>query len=128
MNFFSCGFVSDVHCTVLISAYDMCPSIRHTFADYVTIKCIEIREWEFMITMVGILFTSFKRCALIITFLDVLRDPDMQGYNLYTVKTSITRSRGNHFKSPNHPKCELNSHFGWFWLVKIARTASIWLQ
>ena len=29
---------------------------------------------------------------------------------------------------PDHPMCELNSHFGWFWLVKVAPTARIWVQ
>ena len=46
----------------------------------------------------------------------------------YTVKLRCLEGVGTILTSPNHPKCELNSHFGWFWLVKIAPTARIWVQ
>jgi len=45
-----------------------------------------------------------------------------------TVKLRSLEVVGTIFTSPNHLKCELNSYFRWFWLVKTAPIARIWRQ
>jgi len=45
-----------------------------------------------------------------------------------TVKLQSFEVVGAIFTSLNHPKCEWNLHFWWFWIVKIAPTTGIWVQ
>ena len=47
---------------------------------------------------------------------------------LYSQTSIAWKLWGLFFTSQNHPKCELNSHFWWFWLVKIAPITRIWVQ
>ena len=46
----------------------------------------------------------------------------------YSYKLRSLEVVGTILTSQNHPKCELNSHFGWFWLVKIAHKSRIWVD
>ena len=106
----------------------------------ITFHCIDLKYNRYANTMSLIVMFSrncsfdssyYTRYYMYIWYLEkyeFMYTTVLHNIHYYTVKLWSLEVVGTIFTSSNHPKCELNSHFWCFWLVKIATTTMIWVQ